>query len=137
MSSNCTGSRLATQKNDSCYHFQANRVLPAFIAELDEPFAEILFKRPNTAYNEQNLNSTIVNIAHNESLPLPEVRKGKNYQIAGIAYDEGGMRFSVSRFRYKMATHGYTASAHFPRHRFTTGPNTGDGFTGMSMLQRL
>lgn len=81
---------ISDKENDSHYHIWDNRVLPSFVTEMDGPFADALFRHPDTACNEQNLNSIIVKPAHNEVLPLTEVRKGKSYRIAGIAYDGGG-----------------------------------------------
>lgn len=81
---------ISDHENDSHYHIWDNRVLPSFVTEKDGPFAETLFRHPDTACNEQNLNSIIVKPAQNETIPLTKVRKGSNYRIAGLAYDGGG-----------------------------------------------
>lgn len=81
---------ISDKENDSHYHVWDNRVLPSFITEKDGPFAETLFRHPDTACNEQNLNSIIVKPAHKETIPLTKIRKGNSYRIAGIAYDGGG-----------------------------------------------
>lgn len=81
---------ISDHENESHYHLWDNRVLPSFVTEMDGPFAETLFTHPDTACNEQNLNSIIVRPAHKEALPLSSIRKGKSYRIAGIAYDGGG-----------------------------------------------
>lgn len=81
---------ISDKENDSHYHIWDNRVLPSFVTEKDGPFAEALFHHPDTACNEQNLNSVIVNPAQGETIPLSKVRKGNTYRIAGLAYDGGG-----------------------------------------------
>lgn len=78
------------KENDSHYHIWDNRVLPSFVTEKDGPFAETLFKHPDTACNEQNLNSVIVKPAHGETIPLTKAKKGNSYRIEGFAYDGGG-----------------------------------------------
>lgn len=65
-------------------------MLPAFVTEKDGKFAEALFTNPDTACNEQNLNSVIVKPAHGEKIALTDARKGKTYRIEGYAYDGGG-----------------------------------------------
>lgn len=77
-------------ENDSHYHIWDNRVLPSFVTEKDGEFAETLFRHPDTACNEQNLNSAIVKPAHGEKIPLSQVKKGNTYRIEGYAYDGGG-----------------------------------------------
>ncbi|KJK76320.1 hypothetical protein H634G_08380 [Metarhizium anisopliae BRIP 53293] len=81
---------ISEEENKSHYHIWDNRVLPAFISEMDGPFAEALFRHPDTACNEQNLNSIIAKPAHGETISLSQARKGSSYRIAGIAYDGGG-----------------------------------------------
>ncbi|QLI74239.1 Nitrate reductase [Metarhizium brunneum] len=81
---------ISQEENKSHYHIWDNRVLPAFISEMDGPFAEALFRHPDTACNEQNLNSIIAKPAHGETISLSQARKGSSYRIAGIAYDGGG-----------------------------------------------
>lgn len=81
---------ISDHENDSHYHIWDNRVLPAFVTEKDGPFAETLFRHPDTACNEQNLNSIIVKPAQGEMIPLSDARKGKSFRIAGLAYDGGG-----------------------------------------------
>lgn len=81
---------LSEYENDSHYHIWDNRVLPAFVTEKDGEFAEALFRHPDTACNEQNLNSVIVKPAQGERIPLTSARKGKTYRIEGYAYDGGG-----------------------------------------------
>ncbi|KAK3073453.1 hypothetical protein LTS18_014436, partial [Coniosporium uncinatum] len=81
---------VSEKENDSHYHIWDNRVLPSFVTEKDGEFAEALFHHPDTACNEQNLNSVITKPAHGEKLPLTEARKGRTYKISGYAYDGGG-----------------------------------------------
>ncbi|KAM0205836.1 hypothetical protein ACHAQI_008843 [Fusarium lateritium] len=81
---------ISDKENDSYYHIWDNRVLPSFVTEKDGPFAEALFRHPDTACNEQNLNSVIVKPAQGEKIPLSKVKKGENYRIEGYAYDGGG-----------------------------------------------
>ncbi|KAK1068479.1 hypothetical protein LTR74_005558 [Friedmanniomyces endolithicus] len=77
-------------ENTSHYHIWDNRVLPSFITEKDGEFADAMFNHPDTACNEQNLNSVIVKPAQGERVPLTDARKGKTYRIEGYAYDGGG-----------------------------------------------
>lgn len=81
---------ISDKENDSHYHIWDNRVLPSFITEKDGPFAEALFRHPDTACNEQNLNSVIVKPAHGEVMAVSSARKGQSYRIRGFAYDGGG-----------------------------------------------
>lgn len=77
-------------ENTSHYHIWDNRVLPSFITEKDGEFAETMFSHPDTACNEQNLNSVIVKPEQGEKIPLTNARHGKTYRIEGYAYDGGG-----------------------------------------------
>ena len=77
-------------ENSSHYHIWDNRVLPAFITDKDGPFAKTMFAHPDSACNEQNLNSVIVKPAQGEILPLNKAQKGQTYRIEGYAYDGGG-----------------------------------------------
>jgi len=81
---------VSDKENDSYYHIWDNRVLPSFITEKDGEFAATMFKHPDTACNEQNLNSVIVKPSHGEKFPLSKARKGGTYRIEGYAYDGGG-----------------------------------------------
>jgi nitrate reductase (NAD(P)H) len=81
---------ISDKENDSHYHIWDNRVLPAFVTEKDGEFAEALFRHPDTACNEQNLNSVIVKPAQGEQIPLSSAKKGQTYRIEGYAYDGGG-----------------------------------------------
>ena len=81
---------ISDKENDSHYHIWDNRVLPSFITEKDGEFANTMFSHPDTACNEQNLNSVIVKPAQGEKIPLTSARKGRSYRIAGYAYDGGG-----------------------------------------------
>ncbi|KAG9256137.1 uncharacterized protein F5Z01DRAFT_635090 [Emericellopsis atlantica] len=81
---------ISDKENDSYYHTWDNRVVPSFVTEKDGPFAESLFRHPDTACNEQNLNSVVVKPAHGERILLSSARKGENYRIQGYAYDGGG-----------------------------------------------
>jgi len=78
------------KENDSYYHIWDNRVLPSFVTSKDGEFAETLFSHPDTACNEQNLNSAIVKPAQGERIPLSSAKHGSTYRIAGYAYDGGG-----------------------------------------------
>ena len=77
-------------ENDSYYHIWDNRVLPSFVTDKDSELATTLFSHPDTACNEQNLNSVIVKPAHGERVSLADARKGEFYRIEGYAYDGGG-----------------------------------------------
>nr|POF13967.1 nitrate reductase [nadh] 1 [Quercus suber] len=81
---------VSEEENSSHYHIWDNRVLPAFITEKDGEFASTMFAHPDTACNEQNLNSVIVKPAQGEKIPLTSARRGKSYRIEGYAYDGGG-----------------------------------------------
>jgi nitrate reductase (NAD(P)H) len=81
---------VSEEENDSYYHIWDNRVLPSFVTEKDGDFATVMFHHPDTACNEQNLNSVIVKPAQGERLVLDKVRKGDTYRIQGYAYDGGG-----------------------------------------------
>jgi nitrate reductase (NAD(P)H) len=81
---------VSEEENDSYYHIWDNRVLPSFVTEKDGDFATAMFNHPDTACNEQNLNSIIVKPAQGERLVLNKVRKGDTYRIEGYAYDGGG-----------------------------------------------
>lgn len=81
---------ISDRENDSHYHIWDNRVLPGFIREKDGEFAQTMFHHPDTACNEQNLNSVIVKPAQGEQIPLTEARESQTYRIEGFAYDGGG-----------------------------------------------
>lgn len=81
---------ISDQENGSHYHIWDNRVLPSFISEKDGEFAEAMFRHPDTACNEQNLNSVIVKPAHGERISLSKAKKGHSYRVEGYAYDGGG-----------------------------------------------
>lgn len=81
---------ISDKENDSYYHIWDNRVLPSFITEKDGEFATTMFAHPDTACNEQNLNSVIVRPAQGERIELTRARKGETYRIQGYAYDGGG-----------------------------------------------
>lgn len=81
---------VSEKENDSYYHIWDNRVLPSFITEKDGEFATAMFNHPDTACNEQNLNSVIVKPEQGEKLALNKARKGDTYRIEGYAYDGGG-----------------------------------------------
>lgn len=71
-------------------HIWDNRVLPSFVTEKDGEFARTMFNHPDTACNEQNLNSVITRPAHGQTIPLADVKAGSTYRIQGYAYDGGG-----------------------------------------------
>ncbi|OQO12698.1 hypothetical protein B0A48_02161 [Cryoendolithus antarcticus] len=77
-------------ENQSHYHIWDNRVLPSFITEKDGEFANAMFNHPDTACNEQNLNSVIVKPAHGEQISLAKAKRASTYRIEGYAYDGGG-----------------------------------------------
>ena len=81
---------ISDKENDSYYHIWDNRVLPPFVTEKDGKFAQIMFRHPDTACNEQNLNSMIAKPAQDEKLDPEEVLKSPTYRIEGIAYDGAG-----------------------------------------------
>ena len=78
---------VSDQPSTNHYHIWDNRVLPSFITEMDGPFAKTMFSHPDTACNEQNLNSVICRPAHGELLQL---ESESTYRIQGYAYDGGG-----------------------------------------------
>lgn len=80
---------ISDEEINSHYHIWDNRVLPSFVTE-DGELAEAMFNHPDTACNEQILNSVIVRPAQGERIPLTEARKGRCYRVAGFAYDGGG-----------------------------------------------
>ncbi|PGH28123.1 hypothetical protein AJ80_00013 [Polytolypa hystricis UAMH7299] len=81
---------ISDSENTSHYHIWDNRVLPNFITEMDGEFAKAMFHHPDTACNEQNLNSVIARPAQGEKISLKDIRKGRNYRIEGYAYHGGG-----------------------------------------------
>lgn len=89
---------LSDTENDSWYHIWDNRVLPSFVHDADSRFAELLFRHPDTACNEQNLNSVIVRPQQGERIYLLDAGGRDNgsggtrseYRIEGYAYDGGG-----------------------------------------------
>ena len=81
---------VSDHENTSHYHIWDNRVLPSFITEKDGEFATTMFRHPDTACNEQNLNSVIAKPAQGEKVPITDAQHGKTYRIEGYAYDGGG-----------------------------------------------
>ncbi|KFA77101.1 hypothetical protein S40288_09733 [Stachybotrys chartarum IBT 40288] len=90
---------ISDKENDSYYHVWDNRVLPSFVTDTESPFAELLFLHPDTACNEQNLNSVIVRPQQGERLYFSDVSEKRHdsrgagpgeYRIEGFAYDGGG-----------------------------------------------
>ncbi|KAL8737783.1 MAG: hypothetical protein Q9181_001346 [Wetmoreana brouardii] len=81
---------ISDEENGSHYHIWDNRVLPSFVTEKDGEFAETLFRHPDTACNEQNLNSVIVKPAQGERIEVRRAWKGETYRIEGYAHDGGG-----------------------------------------------
>ncbi|OHW98199.1 nitrate reductase [Colletotrichum incanum] len=81
---------ISENENNSHYHIWDNRVLPAFITDMESEFAETMFRHPSTACNEQNLNSVIVRPEQGERISLADAHKHKTYRIEGYAYDGGG-----------------------------------------------
>lgn len=81
---------ITDKENDSHYHIWDNRVLPSFVTEKDGAFAEAMFHHPDTACNEQNLQSVIVKPAQGEKISVSKAKKGATYRIEGYAYDGGG-----------------------------------------------
>ncbi|BFZ57355.1 hypothetical protein PYCC9005_004407 [Savitreella phatthalungensis] len=83
---------ISTKPNDSHFHVWDNRVLPEFVTEKDGPFAEAMFRHPDTACMEQNLNSIVVHPRQDEELVVEgdAFAPAKTYRIEGYAYDGGG-----------------------------------------------
>ncbi|CCC12775.1 unnamed protein product [Sordaria macrospora k-hell] len=81
---------ITSEENKSYYHTWDNRLMPSFVTEKDGRFAEALFHNPSTACYENNLNSVIAKPAQGETIALSDVECGKNYRLAGFAYDGGG-----------------------------------------------
>lgn len=77
------------EENSSHYHIWDNRVLPSFVTNNTGKVAEIMFHHPNTACNEQTLNSIIAKPAHGEEIPLP-FEASQKYRVQGFAYNGGG-----------------------------------------------
>ncbi|OAA56340.1 Oxidoreductase, molybdopterin-binding domain protein [Niveomyces insectorum RCEF 264] len=78
---------ISDRENSSHYHIWDNRVLPGFVTDMDSKIAQAMFAHPDTACNEQNLNSVIVKPAHGERIHFGEARKGRSYRIEGYAYN--------------------------------------------------
>ncbi|KAK0386311.1 hypothetical protein NLU13_6148 [Sarocladium strictum] len=94
---------ISEKENDSYYHVWDNRVLPSSITDMESPFAKVMFSHPDTACNEQNLNSVIVRPEQGERIYLQDLsgshqQRGPanddcapgEYRIQGFAYDGGG-----------------------------------------------
>ncbi|KAK5674261.1 hypothetical protein LTS10_012999 [Elasticomyces elasticus] len=77
-------------ENTSHYHIWDNRVLPSFVTEKDGEVTTAVFSHPDTACNEQNLNSIVIRPAQGEKPPLTAARKSKTHRLEGYAYDGGG-----------------------------------------------
>jgi nitrate reductase (NAD(P)H) len=69
-----------------------NRVLPAWITSKDTLAAKALFHHPDTACNEQQLQSITCIPSHGEQITIPagEDALEKTYRVAGFAYHGGG-----------------------------------------------
>lgn len=100
-------------------------------------FATSMFAHPNTACNEQNLNSVVVKPAKGENLPLPEARWGITYRIEGYAYNGGGHEVQRWRFPSMILRRGSTAFVDFLTPPSATATNSGPGYIGMLMLKLL
>jgi len=81
---------ISDRENDSHYHIWDTRVLPIVVEDKNAPLAEALFRQPDTACNEQMLNSVIARPAQGERVSLAGMRKGRTYRVAGYAYAGGG-----------------------------------------------
>ena len=81
---------VSDQPNESHYHIWDNRVLPSFISEMDGEFASTMFAHPDTACNEQNLNSVITKPRQGETMDLTQARSNQTFRVEGYAYDGGG-----------------------------------------------
>ena len=81
---------ISDRENDSHYHIWDNRVLPSAVEDKNTTLAEALFRHPDTACNEQMLNSIIARPAQGERVALADVRKGVPYRVEGFAYAGGG-----------------------------------------------
>ncbi|PKS12473.1 hypothetical protein jhhlp_000679 [Lomentospora prolificans] len=81
---------ISDKENDSYYHIYDNRVLPSSITDNDSDEAKAMYNNPDTACNEQVLNSVIVKPAHGERMPLKDLHKGDTYRVEGFAFSGGG-----------------------------------------------
>jgi nitrate reductase (NAD(P)H) len=75
------------------YHIWDNRVLPSFVDSKATLVARALFHHPETACNEQALQSIICVPAHGQALTLPtgEDALDQQFVVKGLAYHGGGI----------------------------------------------
>lgn len=78
--------------NTSHYHIWDNRVVPTWIDSKQTMEAKAFFHHPDTACNEQALQSVICKPAHNEHIPIPSKKDGlkDKIKIEGYAYHGSG-----------------------------------------------
>ncbi|CAI4214141.1 unnamed protein product [Parascedosporium putredinis] len=81
---------VSDRENESYYHIFDNRVLPSHITDNGSDEAKAMYHNPDTACNEQVLNSVIAKPAHGERLPLKSLRRGDTYRVEGFAFSGGG-----------------------------------------------
>ncbi|EIN07313.1 hypothetical protein PUNSTDRAFT_121467 [Punctularia strigosozonata HHB-11173 SS5] len=83
---------VSTSPSTNHYHIWDNRVLPPFITSKDTLEAKALFHHPDTACNQQQIQSVICFPAHGEQI-VPPTGKGamnRTYRIKGFAYNGSG-----------------------------------------------
>jgi hypothetical protein len=114
---------ISDKENDSHYHIWDNRVLPTFVTEKDGEFAETLFRHPDTAWNEQNLNSVIVKPAQGEKIPLTSARKDMHMMVVVT-------RSSVLKSPLMTVRRGSIAFASSQTHPYDTATSSGRGYIG-------
>lgn len=78
--------------NTSHYHIWDNRVVPTWIDSKQTMEAKAFFHHPDTACNEQALQSVICKPAHNQHIPIPSKKGGlkDTIKIEGYAYHGSG-----------------------------------------------
>lgn len=99
---------ITKKPNDSHYHIWDNRVLPTFVTDKNSIEGKAFFHHPDTACNEQILQSVIARPSQGECIPLTleEAKKNDNifdgddkdsddpldrlYRVQGFAYNGGG-----------------------------------------------
>lgn len=103
---------ISDKPNESHYHIWDNRVVPSFVTDKKSIEGQAFFHSPDTACNEQTLQSIITYPAHDECIPLtveaakrnPNIRDeegqdpgdplSKLYRVQGLAYNGGGAAIS-------------------------------------------
>ena len=70
-----------------------NRVVPSFVKEKNSLLAEVLFHNPDTACNEQALQSIICRPEHGQIVDLTDqTQLDTPFRLEGFAYSGGGLK---------------------------------------------